>query len=884
MSASQDPEKKLRLPASTNRSSVGGSEIQAGKANGDASDWQQDKTFPTGQWQSRPKERKAEQNASYPSIQAGPFLTRQIVGSYRIINFLGQGGMGFVYRVEHTIMQKELALKVLRQRGPANEWRRFQTEAQAIARLDHPNIVKIYDMNQTDDGMPYYTMDLLLGQSLADYIVSRTYLPLAEALPIFRQVASGLAYAHDHGIIHRDIKPANIMLLAGKAQSPNERATPVVKIVDFGIAKLTNQDNEVQGVTKPGEIFGSPIYMSPEQCSGQKVDFHTDMYSLGVTFYEALTGKPPFVGRTAVETTAMHQTKMAPSLSEGLKGTVFPEAIEDIVARLLAKNPQRRYQSLAEMAHELLQLERGPKAVALTSEAPASNQSAKALAKTLQEEDFGQSGIRSKATPPAEAEAALKQFTGWKYSKRGDQFTAARHRADTAPQAVSADNTAEFDSEQDDENDLILGNSAVRRPNRTTVRSAGPSANEAGAKQEKLIWLTVGIMIAFGIISAAGIYIFVQSSQKSHSGNIVGTLGMEKITTKFKASDEAKLEESLGGPENDRPETPAEKAAVAAALQDKKPYSIRITDHGQVKRLFNFPGSIDFGSLCWIKHDSVMASGKVLIPENSRVKFDASIVVARHCELLRRFRPDDIGWYCQAHSPQGPTNILSELTSLAQLEKLSLKGATIKDDQLRHLDKLSKLDFLCLNGCRFNQKALAATKTVGRIVGMEITDSLDDSLIQALSKNPNLLALQLININIDRSKAAAIAKLSNLRELQIESCNLGPGVFEELSALPKLKILKVLKSHDTNPVALSPLQNLKSLRYLQFDFMKSKPDAKEGVFSNPSWKPDEITALRRLIPNARIFNHTDETEWPALNQVRENSGRSRVRGPFETPN
>jgi hypothetical protein len=154
MSASQDPEKKLQFPAATNRSGAGGSETQPGKANGDAPDWQQDKTFPTGQWQSRPKERKAEQNASYPSIQAGPFLTRQIVGSYRIINFLGQGGMGFVYRVEHTIMQKELALKVLRQSGPVNEWRRFQTEAQAIARLDHPNIVKIYDMNQTDDGMP----------------------------------------------------------------------------------------------------------------------------------------------------------------------------------------------------------------------------------------------------------------------------------------------------------------------------------------------------------------------------------------------------------------------------------------------------------------------------------------------------------------------------------------------------------------------------------------------------------------------------------------------------------------------------------------------------------------------------------------------------------
>lgn len=126
-------------------------------------------------------------------------------------------------------------------------------------------------------------------------------------------------------------------------------------------------------------------------------------------------------------------------------------------------------------------------------------------------------------------------------------------------------------------------------------------------------------------------------------------------------------------------------------------------------------------------------------------------------------------------------------------------------------------------------------------------------------------------------------KLSNLREMQIDSCTLGPGVFEELSALPRLKILRVLKSHDTGPAALKALQKLKSLRHLDFDFTKSKSDANEGVFSNPSWKPEEITALRRLIPDASIMNRTDETEWPALNPARENS-RGMRKQPSETPN
>ncbi|MFA6559845.1 MAG: serine/threonine-protein kinase, partial [Candidatus Obscuribacterales bacterium] len=150
-------------------------------------------------------------------------------GTYKIIDFLGQGGMGYVYRVEHQLLAKELALKVLRADQISEIiWRRFQTEAQAIARLDHPNIVKIYDMNQTREGVPYYAMDLLIGESLADYLDREDTLAIEQALPIFRQICAGLAYAHDRGIIHRDIKPANIMLL--------REPSGAIKIVDFGIA------------------------------------------------------------------------------------------------------------------------------------------------------------------------------------------------------------------------------------------------------------------------------------------------------------------------------------------------------------------------------------------------------------------------------------------------------------------------------------------------------------------------------------------------------------------------------------------------------------------------------------------------------------------------
>jgi serine/threonine protein kinase len=298
-------------------------------------------------------------------------------GTYKIIDFLGQGGMGFVYRVEHLLMAKELALKVLRtEQISAVIWRRFQTEAQAIARLDHANVVKIYDMGQSQDGIPYYTMDLLLGESLADYLDREDVLTVEQALPIFRQVCAGLAYAHDRGIIHRDIKPANIMLLT--------EPQGAIKIVDFGIAKLSSNGEAGQGLTRPGEVFGSPLYMSPEQCLGLAIDHRTDIYSVGITFFEALTGRAPFIGRSAVETTAMHQSDSPPLLKD-IGDSDYPQKLERIIAKMLAKSPDQRYQSLADAAKELLLLER---ALSQPSHLEADNDNDEELDEELDDNDF----------------------------------------------------------------------------------------------------------------------------------------------------------------------------------------------------------------------------------------------------------------------------------------------------------------------------------------------------------------------------------------------------------------------------------------------------------------------------------------------------------------
>ncbi len=309
---------------------------------------------------SRSQQRKIDSTSinGFGGAPAGGFANGTVVGdTYKILDFIGAGGMGLVYKVEHTIMHKVLALKVLKTEYLSESvWRRFLIEAQAIARLNHDNVVKIYDMNQTADGRPFYTMDLIEGESLADYLQEHKRLPAEHALPLFRQVCAGLAYAHERGIIHRDIKPGNIMLIGQGGNTGQSK----IKIVDFGIAKMSNDGRQtMQGLTRPGEVFGSPLYMSPEQCLGEKLDPRSDLYSVGVTLFQALAGKPPFLGRTAMETTTMHLSQSPPTLSAVAGDLKFDARLEKLLATMLAKTPQDRYASLTEVASEMLLIEKG---------------------------------------------------------------------------------------------------------------------------------------------------------------------------------------------------------------------------------------------------------------------------------------------------------------------------------------------------------------------------------------------------------------------------------------------------------------------------------------------------------------------------------------------
>lgn len=270
---------------------------------------------------------------------------------YKVISVIGHGGMGAVYKVEQIFLRRMFALKTLHgQDFTEVAMRRFHKEAQAASKLNHPNLVKAHDFGVLENHQPFFVMDLVEGQNLSEYSRKVGILPIDEVLNIFIPVCFGLNYAHEQGVIHRDIKPGNIML----AVSPKEPSGYIPKVVDFGIAKMAeNEDAHSMTLTRTGEVFGTPLYMSPEQCTGIKVDHRSDIYSLGCVIYEALTGAPPFHGDTALNLMMKHQSAMPASLKEASMGREFPSTLEAIVAKTLIKDPNARYQSFLDLALDL---------------------------------------------------------------------------------------------------------------------------------------------------------------------------------------------------------------------------------------------------------------------------------------------------------------------------------------------------------------------------------------------------------------------------------------------------------------------------------------------------------------------------------------------------
>ncbi len=266
-------------------------------------------------------------------------------GPYRVVRQIGAGGMGAVYLGEHTLIGRHAAIKVLLPELSAQRKNvdRFFHEARATSIVSDPGIVQIYDFGFTADQIAYIVMEYLDGESVAARLHRLVTLTPAEALRITRQVASSLAAAHAAGIVHRDLKPDNLFLVRDPEAPGGERA----KILDFGIAKLGDDDPANRGITKTGQVIGTPVFMSPEQAAGHAVDFRADIYSLGCVLFQMLTGRLVFDLPSMYAIISAHLRDEPPKVTE--IAPHLPPELDPIVARCLAKRPSDRFGSMAEL-------------------------------------------------------------------------------------------------------------------------------------------------------------------------------------------------------------------------------------------------------------------------------------------------------------------------------------------------------------------------------------------------------------------------------------------------------------------------------------------------------------------------------------------------------
>jgi eukaryotic-like serine/threonine-protein kinase len=287
------------------------------------------------------------------------------LGPYRILKLLGRGGMGAVYLAVDERLKRKIAFKVMlpKYANLPSAKARFLREARAAAGLSHDHIVTIYEADERD-GIPYMAMQYLQGMPLDEYIETNGSLDLSHVLRISREIALGLSAAHDIGLIHRDIKPANIWLEAPKGR---------VKILDFGLAKPSDEDDSGVEQTATGVVLGTPAYMPPEQAAGSKVDFRADLFSLGVVLYRLATGHAPFQGPNVMAVLAAVLTE--DPIPANVRNPALPEPLVKLIHQLLNKQPEKRPNSAAEVAERLQQIQAGtaagtnavPQAIPLTA-------------------------------------------------------------------------------------------------------------------------------------------------------------------------------------------------------------------------------------------------------------------------------------------------------------------------------------------------------------------------------------------------------------------------------------------------------------------------------------------------------------------------------------
>lgn len=287
------------------------------------------------------------------TTRTGQSDSREFISRYKILERLGAGGMGVVYKAHDPELDKTVAVKrIITSVASQEEIMRFQREAKLLKDLRHPAIPEVYNFAISSDNEPYMVLEFVDGMSLESHLDSGEKLSAEQILEVIEQICDALSYTHAHGVIHRDLKPANIIL------DRTDKGKFRVKVIDFGLARIDDLYESRQDMTRTGVIVGSPPYMSPEQVRGETIDGRTDIYSLGCMLYELVSGQPPFRGKTAINTIVMHVSDPPPPLKYLDPVWEMLPDIERIIMKCLQKEPLDRYQNARQLKEELSWLRR----------------------------------------------------------------------------------------------------------------------------------------------------------------------------------------------------------------------------------------------------------------------------------------------------------------------------------------------------------------------------------------------------------------------------------------------------------------------------------------------------------------------------------------------
>lgn len=275
---------------------------------------------------------------------------------YRTVKELGRGGMGAVYLAEHRMLGTKVVVKLLHAKLSERDdlVDRLRLEAQTLARLEHPNLVRVTDFGETEQGQPFFVMEYLPGRSLREAVVARGgWLPVVEAIDLVQQTLKGLSYAHQAGLVHRDLKLDNLFLCDASEQAPHGQ----IRILDFGVAKVLDDASDAPQPlavpTKTGMVVGTPRFFAPEQARGHKLDARADIYSLGMVIYSMLAGRGPFDDAKTITEMAKAHVLRQPQPPSTLASQAIPPALDAVILRCIEKLPEHRYQSADELSTAL---------------------------------------------------------------------------------------------------------------------------------------------------------------------------------------------------------------------------------------------------------------------------------------------------------------------------------------------------------------------------------------------------------------------------------------------------------------------------------------------------------------------------------------------------